>query len=136
MVPKSELDATWAAPYCHFSGHTFLPRFLKRGGTFYAYLRVMADEDAAAAFRVSLEVVNPDSNATVRCPGVRVYNIDMRWQDLIEDGEGVLPIEQKMAKKIFYAYKDGDRRVSVHKLVSPPPRYCVDVTYKIKKLKI
>merc|ERR1719188_1230751 len=27
---KSELDATWTAPYCHFSGNTFLPRFLKQ----------------------------------------------------------------------------------------------------------
>ena len=65
------------------------------------YTRILADEDTASRFTVDLEMVKPSTNASLRCPGVKVYPVDTKWQDVIKDEEGVLFFDQKLAKKFF-----------------------------------
>ena len=33
---------------------------------------------------------SPSTDASLRCPGVKVYPVDTKWQDVIKDEEGVL----------------------------------------------
>ena len=94
-------NINWTVEHHDFSGHTFIPRFTKKEGIFLMYIRIMADEGAANKFMVDLEVVNPNNNTSLKCPGVKVYSIDMKWKDVIKDENGVLFFDQMMAKRFF-----------------------------------
>ena len=61
-----------------FSGHTFVQRVMKRKTVFYMYTRILADEDTASRFMVDLEVWKFSTNASLKCPGVKVYSADMK----------------------------------------------------------
>ena len=98
------LDGTWQFRYYKYSGHTFFPRLVKRNGFYYVYMKILSHEDAARGLQVDLEVVNPRSNATIKLTGMKVYPVDMKWQKVIEEGEGVLTFDQKMAGKLFGPY--------------------------------
>ena len=99
-----------------FSGHTFIHRLIKLKGIFYMYTKILADEAAASKFMVDLEVVNPKNNTSMKCPGVKVYSVDMKWQDVIKDEDGVLFFDQMMAKKFFsvQVFCDHDEDVCYH----------------------
>ena len=42
----------------------------------------------------------------MKCSGVKVYSIEMKWQDVIMDEDGVLFFEERMAKKLFSVHSD------------------------------
>ena len=45
--------------------------------------------------------ISPSTDASLRCPGVKVYPVDTKWQDVIKDEEGVLFFDQKLVTKFF-----------------------------------
>ena len=86
---------------CDFSNRQFIsPRFVKKGGIYYMYLRVMANEAVAAKYSVDLEITTPNGLVSTKLSGVRVYSVDLPWEEVIEDrqlGRGVLAIHPYMA---------------------------------------
>ena len=99
-------DVTFTVPHYDFSGQTFFLRLVKQEGIFCTYMRILADEDTASKFTVDLEVVNPDNNTSIKCTGVKVYPVKMKWQDVIMDEDGVLFFDERMAKKLFSVLSD------------------------------
>ena len=99
-------DVTFTVPHYDFSGHTFLLRLIKQEGIFCMYLRILADQETAKKFMVDLEVMNLNNNTTMKCSGVKVYSVEMKWQDVIMDEDGVLFFEERMAKKLFSVHSD------------------------------
>ena len=86
------------------------------------YTRILGDEDAASKFMVDLEVVNPNTNASLKCPGVKLYPVDMKRQDVIKEEDGVLLFENRLAKKF----------VSVNS-IAKPTKYEIITRMTIKK---
>ena len=99
-------DVTFTVPFYDFSGQTFFLRLIKHEGIFCTYMKVLADKDTASKLTIDLEVVNPNNNTSMKCPGVNVYPVEMKWQDVIMDEEGVLFFEERMAKKLFSVHSD------------------------------
>ena len=67
---------------------------------YYMYLRVMANEAVAAKYSVDLEITTPNGLVSTKLSGVRVYSVDLPWEEVIEDrqlGRGVLAIHPYMA---------------------------------------
>ena len=94
-------DVTWGVNYFHYSGHTFICRIIKHRGIYHIYVRIMADKDVAKQFNVDLKLVNPISKANIKIPGMKIYPIDTKWQDVIKDIGGVLSFHQLTAEKLF-----------------------------------
>ena len=91
----------WTVTHADFSGHTFIPRITKKDGIYYLYTKILADNDAASKFKVDIEAKNMKNNLSLKLPGAKVYPMDMKWQDVIEDEDGVLSFDMYMAKKLF-----------------------------------
>ena len=94
-------DNNWGVAHIDFSGHTFIPRFTKREGIFYVYAKILANNDAASKFTVDLEVTNPNNTASLKFMGLKVFPVDVKWQEVIKDEDGVLTFDEKQAKKLF-----------------------------------
>ena len=104
-------DTIWNIFYCDFSGHTFILRRMKREGIFYLFMVVLEGQDAASKFVVDLQVMNQKTNGLLKFPDMRVYPIDMKWHDIIKDGDGVLFFDQRLACRLFsVSYTDGKKR--------------------------
>ena len=106
----------WVVTHSDFSGHTFLPRITKKDGIVYIYTKILADSGTASKFMVDIEVVNAKNKISLKFPGAKVYPVDMKWQDVIEDEDGVLSFDQNMAKKLFsVSNTDKTKYVIAHK---------------------
>ena len=99
----------WPVFYCHFSGHTFIIRLMKRERFFYVYTKILAEKNVASKFVVDLEVVNPNNNASLKCPGLKLYPIDMKWKDVIKDEDGVLLFEENLALRLIRIFDTKNR---------------------------
>ena len=91
----------WTVTHTDFSGHTFIPRITKKDGIYYLYTKILADSDAASKFKVDIEAKNMKNNLSLKLPGAKAYSMDMKWQDVIKDEDGVLSFDMYMAKKLF-----------------------------------
>ena len=45
-------------------------------------MRIMADEDRARKFMIDWEVVNPNNKTSMKCQNVKIYTMDMKWQEV------------------------------------------------------
>ena len=96
--PGTDQDFVWPLyEHCHPSGLKFFPRFIKQGGNFYMYLRVIATQKDADYYNVNLEVKAPNGHGKTKVSNGKVYEVDMPWKDVIADGYGVLAIHHTMA---------------------------------------
>ena len=118
-------DIIWNIFYCDFSGHTFILRRMKREGIFYLFMVVLEGQDAASKFVVDLQVMNQKTNGLLKFPDMRVYPIDMKWHDIIKDGDGVLFFDQRLACRLFSVSDTDDKK-----------RYTTRCNVKIKKEKL
>ena len=119
-------DPSFPHSHYNYSGHTFFPRIVKRGEIYYVYLKILCDEGAAKEFLVDLEVANVEDKAIIILPGMKVYSVDIKWQDVIEDGEGVLKFDHTMARKLIALWIDH--------WMTDDVTYQVNTKYKIKKI--
>ena len=105
----------WNVLHCDFSGHTFIPRIRKWNGIYYLYTKILANKDAASKFKVDIEAMNVKNNISLMFPGAKVYPVDMKWQKVIKDEDGVLSFDKYMAKKLFSYDTDKTWLVIKHK---------------------
>ena len=50
---------------------------------------------------------NPNSNTSLKCPGLNLYPVDMKWKDIIKDEDGVMLFDWNLALRFI--------RIFVHK---------------------
>ena len=100
--------------------HSIFPRFVKEGGIYYMYLRVIANDAVADKYCVDLEVTTPGGHATTKISNVRVYGVDVPWHEVKDDGQrrqyrgedgqyrggGVLVIPKYMANHYTYRNRE------------------------------
>ena len=65
--------------------HSVFPRFVREGGVYYIYLRVIANNACADNYCVDLEVTS--NKAEFKLSSVRVYGVDIPWDEVKEDGK-------------------------------------------------
>ena len=97
----NDVNMYWVVTYSDFSGHTFLPRMVRKDGIYYLYTKILADSNAASKFKVDIEAKNMKNNLSLKLPGAKVYPADMKWEDVIKDEDGVLLFDKNLAKKLF-----------------------------------
>ena len=94
-------DRVWPLrEHCHPNMIRFFPRFIKQGGNYYMYLRVITRNSIlqrADHYSVDLDVTNANGQAKTKITDVKVYEVDMPWKDVLADGRGVLAIHNTMA---------------------------------------
>ena len=96
------LNRTWDHVFYYiYSGHKFFPRVVKRNNIYNVNTKIMANEEAANQFKVDLELGNKKNLASIKLPGMKVYSVDTKHQDILEKEEGVMSFGQNMAEKLF-----------------------------------
>ena len=105
-------NINWPCKIFKYQERLFIATGSKVEGTYYLYLKVVGDLSEANQFKVAISVGKGRQTGLIHVG--RVFPIDAKQEDIIEEESGVLSFSQGgMGKTLFEPLEDGSRRVTM-----------------------
>jgi hypothetical protein len=91
------LNLEWTVKICNYANTTFIMKFARNKGMFYAWLHIAAGADVAEKYQVKITIAK---NKTLLSHTGKVFTIDVKEKEVTQEDEDILSFGTGLFKKL------------------------------------